>query len=120
MRASSRCKVRLLLNEEESEKLAEAVRASGAPNRSLIILESIQERLHAPNLPGLQRKRTRVVYFWLPTEIMEEARHLALHLSVSQQNLLRYLLFTHLATAPWKRKPTAPDTLNRPDFPQGG
>ena len=107
----------LLLNEEESGKLAEAVRTSGTGNRSLIILESIQARLHAPNLPGLQRKRTRVVYFWLPTEIMEEVRQLALDLRVSQQNLIRHLLFTYLVTAPWKRKPP-PDTLNRPDFPE--
>jgi hypothetical protein len=114
LRAASRCKVKLLLNEEESGKLAEAVRGRG--NRSLIILESIQARLHAPNLPGLQRKRTRVVHFWLPTEIMEEVRQLALDLRVSQQNLIRHLLFTYLATAPWK--PTSADALDRPDFPE--
>lgn len=110
MTAASRCKVKLLLNEEESGKLAEAVKTSGTPNRSLIILESIQASIHAPNLTGLQRKRNRVLYFWLPTQIMQEVRRRALDLGVSQQNLIRYLLFTYLATAPWTPKPTPPNT----------
>ena len=110
MAASSRCKVKLLLNQEESESLAQAVKTSGTPNRSLLLLESIQAKLHAPTLPGLQRKRTKTLYFWLPTELMGEVRRLASELRVSQQNLIRYFLFTYLSQL--ERK-TAPPTKPR-------
>jgi hypothetical protein len=108
--ASSRCKVKLLLNEEESESLAKAVRGSGTPNRSLLILESIQAKLHSPTQPGLQRKRTKTLYFWLPTELMGEVRRLASELRVSQQNLIRYFLFTYLSQL---ERRTAPPTKPR-------
>lgn len=82
-------------------KLAEAVRVSGAPSRSLLILESLQAGLDTGNLIGLQRRRNRPIPFWLPKEIMKETRNMAGRLKVSQQNLMRHFLFTYLASAPW-------------------
>jgi hypothetical protein len=99
---AGRCRVRLLLTEEEAMKLAEAVRVSGAPSRSLLILESLQAGLDTGNLTGLQRRRNRPIPFWLPKEIMKETRNMAGRLKVSQQNLMRHFLFTYLASAPWE------------------
>jgi len=109
--------MKLLLTEEESGRLAEAVKASGAPNRSFLILESIQTKLHSPNLPGLQGKRTTILHCWLPTEIIEEVRRLALERRVTQQSLLRYFLFTYLSQLP--RKNTSP-TKTRGHTRRGG
>lgn len=112
MTVASRCKVKLLLTQEESGRLAEAVKASGAPNRSFLILESIQTKLHAPNLAGLQGKRTTILHCWLPTEIMAEVRRLAHEHGVTQQSLLRYFLFTYLSQL--ERKNTPPTKTRNP------
>ena len=105
MRAKRRCKLKLLLTEEESGWLEDAVRRSGAPNRSLLILDSIQTGLMAGSLRGLQGKRSRVTYFWLPTPIRREIRRLARERHVTQQNLLRHFLFTHLSQLDAKSTP---------------
>ena len=105
MTAKSRCKLKLYLSVEESAELAEAVKASGAPNRSLLILDSIQTGLMARSLAGLQGKRSRVTYFWLPTPIRREIRRLARERHVTQQNLLRHFLFTHLSQLDAKSTP---------------
>ena len=109
--------MKLLLTEEESRKLAEAVKTSGAPNRSLLILESIQAKLHSPNLPELQGKRTNILHCWLPTEIMEKVRLLAHEQGVSQQSLIRYFLFTYLSQLERKNPPP---TKTRSHTKRGG
>jgi len=109
--AASRCKVKLLLTEEESRRLAEAVRVSGAPNRSFLILQSIQSRLHARTLTGLQGRRNRILHCWLPIEIMREVRRLARERAVSQQSLIRYFLFTH-PTQPETHSPTEAEAID--------
>ena len=111
MTAKSRCKLKLLLTEEESEKLANAVRTSGAPNRSLLILASIQAGLRGPKPLELQGKRSRVTYFWLSTLLLGEIRRLANERHVTQQKLLRHFLFTYLSQL--ERKSTPPTKRRR-------
>jgi len=109
---AGRCRVRLLLTEEEASRLAEAVQVSGAPSRSLLILESLQAGLHAQNLTGLQHRRNHHITFWLPKEVMNEVRLIAGQLGVSQQSLMRHNLATYLAQPPWKAN--ASNTHRRP------
>jgi len=80
--------------DDESLRLADALKASGAPNRSFLILKSIQTGLRSSTLAGL-RKRGRILYFWRPTEIMLEVRRLAKERHVTHQSLIRHFLFTH-------------------------
>ena len=118
---AGRCRVQLLLTREEAVKLAEAVRVSGAPSRSLLILESLQAGLDVGNLTGLERRRNCTISFWLPNDVVNETRVTADRLRVSQQSLMRYFLFTYLASAPWDRtRPTHQEPALRITEEEGG
>jgi hypothetical protein len=75
---------------------------SGAPSRSLIILESLEAGLKAKQLTGLPRRRNRLIYFWLPSDVATKTRDTTGKFHVSQQALMRHCLFTYIASAPWK------------------
>jgi hypothetical protein len=90
----------LLLTEAEASRLAGAVKELHVP-RSLIILEAVQAGLQTldPNvIPG---RRTKSVHFRLPPEVREKVRLVATQYQLSQQNLIRHMLFAYLAAPPW-------------------
>jgi hypothetical protein len=92
----------LLLTKEESVKLAEALSTSGAPSLSFIALESIEAGLRKRNPNGIQTRRTHTFPLWVPEDVMEEVRRLAVEWDASQQSIIRHFLLTYLASPPWK------------------
>jgi hypothetical protein len=107
-----RTKIRLLLTPSELETLDWAVRESYAPTRSLIIFESFQAGLRNPNLKTRQEKRNRRIDAWTTKEMKHEIRQLACKLQVTQQHLVRHLLLSYIAAAPWRSPPG--DKLEKP------
>jgi hypothetical protein len=97
-----KCRVALLLTDEEALKLASAIKQSAAPSRSFIVAESIRAGLQTRNRISAQGRRRRYP-LWLPTEVKQEVKQLALELHVSQQDLLRHFLGSYLESPPWKR-----------------
>jgi hypothetical protein len=100
--AKSKCRVALLLTDEEALKLASAIKQSAAPSRSFIVAESIRAGLQTRNQIRAHGRRRRYP-LWLPSEVKQAVKQLALELHVSQQDLLRHFLRTYLESPPWKR-----------------
>jgi hypothetical protein len=86
----------LLLTEEEARRLATTLTATHLP-RSFLIQEAIQAGLHTADLANIPERRSRVLCFRLPTELLGRVRALAEELDTSQQTLLRHFLFTYLS-----------------------
>ena len=87
----------LFQTEEERLWLAGAVERLHVP-RSFLILEAVQAGLggHSLSIPG---RRNRGVSFRLPAEVAEKVKQAAQVRGVSQQSLIRHLLFTYLTEA---------------------
>ena len=100
--AKRKCRFALLLTDDEALKLANAIKQSMAPDRSFIVVESILAGLQTRNQVRVQGRRRRYP-LWLPTELKQAVKQLALELHVSQQDLLRHFLRTYLESPPWKR-----------------
>lgn len=102
MAEKRKCRVALLLTDEEALKLAHAIKQSAAPSRNFIVVKSIQAGLQTRNQLRAHGRRRRYA-LWLPTEVKHVVKQLALELHVSQQDLLRHFLRAYLESPPWKR-----------------
>jgi hypothetical protein len=107
----------LLLTEEEASRLADALKDSHVP-ASILILEAIQAGLQTLDLTTMPGRRTRTLYFRIPTEIRERVKQLATQRHVSQQSLTRHFLFTYISHPPWK-KPDPPRGCRNPRIEKG-
>ena len=87
----------LLLTEEERLWLAETVERLHVP-RSFLILEAVQAGLGGPSL-SIPGRKNKAVSFRLPAEVAEKVKQAADARGVSQQSLIRHLLFTYLTEA---------------------
>ena len=90
------CRGLVLLTEEEWSRLAEAVNRFHVP-RSFLILEAIQAGLQDQNATSIPGRRNRPVNFRLPAEVTEAIKETAKARGVSQQSLIRHLLFAYLS-----------------------
>ena len=98
-----RCRLRILLTEEEVARLDAAVVESYAVNRSLLVFEAIQAGIKRSVINTLPRvSRRREVPVWVTRELKQQVKHLAETHSVTQQRLLRHFLFQYLTKPPWK------------------
>jgi hypothetical protein len=62
-----------------------------------MILEAIKAGLQTPDPATTPRRRTRIAYFQLPSEIRERVKQLSGERNVSQQSLIRHFLFAHVS-----------------------
>jgi len=85
----------LLLTEEERAWLAEAVDRLHVP-RSFLILEAVQAGFQRPSPPPIPGRRNKGVSFRLPAEVAEKIKQAASARGISQQSLIRHLLFTYI------------------------
>jgi hypothetical protein len=94
----------------ELTRLHSAVTEAGA-NKSLLVVEAIQRGLPDFDPRNIQTGRSCRIDAWVPTEFKERIKQLAEVHAVTQQSLLRYLLFKHLKAASWKQtEPQEGDT----------
>ena len=104
MSPGRKVRLRILLTEAEVEQLDYAVDDSGAMNRSLLVLVALQESLADPETATLPRRsKRRDIPVWITAEQKEQVRNLARSHSVTQQSLLRHLLFQFINQAPWNK-----------------
>ena len=92
-----RCKGLLRLDEREAKRLAEALEELHLP-RSLIILEAVQAGLAKLDPACVPGKRTHQLHFRLPADVREKVRRAAAEHHLSQQALIRHMLFTYLSS----------------------
>jgi hypothetical protein len=91
------------LSQEEYGELRRAVGEANVPNMSLLVFEAIQAGLESDETHGIQRKRTRTVNIHISREFREKIRLRARMFQVTQQTLLRGLLFQYIRNKPWQR-----------------
>ncbi len=84
------------LSEDEYAGLRRAVANAQVPNRSLLVFEAIQAGLEGGRVQGIQRKRTRAVNIHVSIEFKKKIRAKAQAYDVTQQALLRGLLFQYI------------------------
>ncbi len=98
----SRSRLRILLTEQEINLLDSAVAESYAVTRNLLVYSAIHEDLKTFKPETIQRpSRRREVPIWVPREMKSKVRELAKTHSISQQSILRHLLFQYITRAPW-------------------
>jgi hypothetical protein len=100
-----KCRGLLLLTEGEARRLAASLTLTHLP-RSFLIQEAIQAGLQTVDLANIPGRRSKVLCFRLPTELLGRVRALAEELDTSQQTLLRHFLFTYLSEM--ERRSTPP------------
>ncbi|MGA8855654.1 MAG: hypothetical protein WB643_00655 [Candidatus Bathyarchaeia archaeon] len=93
----------VFLSQEEYGELRRAVGEANVPNMSLLVFQAIQAGLESDETHGVQRKRTRTVNLHVSREFMEKIRLRARMSQVTQQALLRGLLFQYIRSKPWQR-----------------
>jgi hypothetical protein len=79
----------------ELAKLHSAVTEAGA-NKSFLVMEAIQRGLLDSDPRDISSRRSCRIDAWVPTEFKEQIKQLAEAHAVTQQSLLRYLIFKHL------------------------
>jgi hypothetical protein len=94
----------VFLSQEEYGELRNAVDEANLPNMSLLVFQAIQAGLESDETRGVQRKRTRTVNIHVSKEFMEKIRVRARMFQVTQQALLRGLLFQYTRSKPWLRE----------------
>jgi hypothetical protein len=90
------------LSEDEYTELRKAVSEASVPNVSLLVFQAIQTGLEGDETHRLQRKRTRIIYIHVSREFMEKIRNRAASNHVSQQALVRGLLFHYIRNRGWE------------------
>jgi hypothetical protein len=102
-------RLRLLLTQNELDHVDEAVTESGAQNRSLLVLEAIQANITGI-MPGpVEGARCCRIDVRVPGEMRIKVKEVAALLGLTQQNLLRHLLFRYLTQAPWRTADSVSD-----------
>ena len=93
----------VFLSQEEYGELRRAVGEANVPNMSLLVFQAIQAGLESDETHGIQRKRNRTVNLHVSREFREKIRLRARMSQVTQQALLRGLLFQYIRSKPWQR-----------------
>ncbi len=84
------------LSEDEYAELRRAVANAQVPNRSLLVFQAIHSGLESGGMRGIQGKRTRAVNTHVSIEFKQKIRAKAHAYGVTQQALLRGLLFHYI------------------------
>jgi hypothetical protein len=92
----------VFLSQEEYGELRRALGEANLPNISLLVFQAIQAGLENDEMDGVQRKRTRTVNIHVSREFREKIRSRAHMFQVTQQALLRGLLFQYIRNKPWQ------------------
>ena len=92
----------VFLSQEEYGELRRAVDEANLPNMSLFVFQAIREGLGREEARGVQRKRTRRVDLHVSKDFSEKVRLRARLFNVTQQALLRALLFEYIRSKPWR------------------
>jgi predicted transcriptional regulator len=95
----NRARMALLLTEQQSALLEEALAASLAPSRSLFVTEAINTGLANTQPQNLRTTRKRRIYVWLPSATRKRIRELASARNVTQQAVVRYFLLEYIRAA---------------------
>lgn len=104
-----RARVQLLLTEREAELLSSAV-ARSRGSKSLLLLEAVQRGFRKSDFTQAQGRRSYRVDAWLPGKLKELVKKTARTRGLTQQSLLRHLLFEYLNAAPWLYGSTADES----------
>jgi hypothetical protein len=97
----NRVRMPLLLTEQQSALLQEALAGSLAPSRSLFVTEAVNAGLAKPQPRNLLAKRKRRIYVWLPSALKKRIREHASVWKVTQQDIVRHFLLEYVRAARW-------------------
>ena len=98
----SRSRLRILLTEEEINRLDSAVAESCAVTRNLLVYTAIHEGLTTFKPETIQKpNRRREVPIWVPKDMKNKIRELAKTNTITQQSIMRHLLFQYITRASW-------------------
>jgi len=115
----SRSRLRILLTEEEINRLDSAVAESYAVTRKLLVYTAIHQGLTTFKPETIQKpNRRREVPIWVPKDMKNKIRELAKTNSITQQSIMRHLLFQYITRAPWnntQNQARIADSLNGRD-----
>ena len=100
--------LRVWLSEAEYAELRRAVAEARLPFKSLLVFQAILAGLQSDKTHGVERRRTRTVNIHVSKEFMDKIRARARMYGVTQQALLRGLLFDYIRNKPWETTPTEP------------
>jgi hypothetical protein len=95
----NRARMALLLTEQQSALLEEALAASLAPSRSLFVTEAINTGLANTQPQQVRPTRRRRIYVWLPSPVRKRITELASAWKVTQQAVVRYFLLEYIRAA---------------------
>jgi hypothetical protein len=100
--ATGKTKLRIRLSSDEHAELRRAVSESEFPNMALLIFQAIHAGLEGDEVVGVQRKHTKSVTIHISREFKQKIRSRARMFQVTQQALLRGLLFQYIQNKPWQ------------------
>ena len=102
-----RSRLRILLTREEINLLDSAVAERYAVTRNLLVYTAIHEGLTTFKPETIRKpNRRREVPIWVPRDMKNKIRELAKTHSITQQTILRHLLFQYITQAPWNNTKT--------------
>jgi hypothetical protein len=90
------------LSDDEFAELQAAVREAGLPNMSLLVFRAIELGLEREETFGVQRKRSRAVNVHVSKTFGMKIRSKARLVGVTQQALLRGLIFDYIRRKHWR------------------
>lgn len=100
--SSTSTTLKIFLSEEEHAELRRAFGEAELPNRSLLVFQAIHAGLQSSETHLTHRKRTRTVSIHVSREFMATIRARARMYQVTQQSLLRGLLFHYIRNKSWQ------------------
>jgi hypothetical protein len=98
---ASRRTLVVALTDEEFAELQRALSEADMPNMSLLVYQAIQTGLEKPEPRWVQRKRSRTVNIHVSKILWEKIRLKAQLSRVTQQALLRSLIFDYIRNKRW-------------------
>lgn len=90
------------LSDDEFDELRRAVGEANLPNMSLLVFQAIQAGLESDETHCIQRKRTRTVNIHVSRKFWEKIRLKARMSRVTQQALIRGLIFDYIRNKRWE------------------
>lgn len=92
----SRGKLKIRLSQDEFAELRRSVSKSGFPNVASFAFQALSLGLDDDDITGLQKKRTQTLSINISQEFKEKIRRRAEMYQVTQQALVRSLLFQYI------------------------
>ena len=102
----SRPKLKIQLSPDEYAELRRATAEADLPNMALLVFQAIHAGLESDETRRVQGKRTRILHIHVSKEFGEKIRLRARMSGVTQQALLRGLLFDYIRNKPWQTAET--------------